>query len=420
MTQTNFANGYALLIGVGNCNYSSWSLPVTVKDAEALKGLLTDPDLCAYPDDAKHVRLLHDGTATRQGILEGLAWLQERVAADGAATAVIYFSGHGWLDGQTERYYLIPSDTKPFDIPGSAVAAEEFTVVLRQITAERLLVFIDSCHAEGMATAKDEPVADLPPNFSQMAPPKSVITALKQGEGRAVFTSSRGNQKSWIRSDKSLSIYTHHLLEALRGAANRAGETAVHLSHLMAHLGQTVPVSAQEAYQAEQTPFFDMAAEDFAVALLCGGKGLAAGGGTASAPAPTQGGTTIHVHGSGNVIGDRNVSQSVQASGGSSISGVTQIAGNVTGGWPGQSGTAGGGLSGEETAVLLALRNKLTSYFNLSEIRDLCFQLGFSHESLAGQTREEIARELVLYLRQRQRLGELRVLVRHLRPKVEW
>ena len=93
-----FAQGYALLVGVGHIrSYAPWSLPVTVKDAQAIRAVLTDPSLCAYPDDGRHVHLLHDQQATRDAILEGLDWLAQQVAAEPHATAVVYFSGHGWL-----------------------------------------------------------------------------------------------------------------------------------------------------------------------------------------------------------------------------------------------------------------------------------------------------------------------------------
>lgn len=90
-----FTHGYALLIGVGNCADSQFSLPVTVNDGEALRAVLVNPKLCAYPDSKEHVRLLHNQGATRQGILEGLGWLQERAIADPSATVIVYYSGHG-------------------------------------------------------------------------------------------------------------------------------------------------------------------------------------------------------------------------------------------------------------------------------------------------------------------------------------
>jgi uncharacterized caspase-like protein len=274
-----FSQGYALFIGVGQSVYGPWSLPVTVKDARAIRAVLTDPSLCAYPDDGRHVHLLHDQQATRDAIIDGLNWLATEVATEPHATAVVYFSGHGWLDEATGRYFLIPHDVDPLDIPGSALPAKAFIQALRRVQAERLLTIIDACHAEGMATAKGAPaVLKLPAGLAAASPPKAITDALKQGAGRAAFTSSRGDQRSWVRPDGTMSIYTYHLIEALQGANNRPGETAVKLSNLMNHLGRTVPESARALCQAEQVPFFDTATEDFAVALLRGGKGLPAGG----------------------------------------------------------------------------------------------------------------------------------------------
>jgi hypothetical protein len=43
MTNQTFTNGYALLIGIGA------DLPVTVKDATAIRDILIDGDRAAYP-----------------------------------------------------------------------------------------------------------------------------------------------------------------------------------------------------------------------------------------------------------------------------------------------------------------------------------------------------------------------------------
>jgi uncharacterized caspase-like protein len=274
----NFVHGYALLIGVGDSAYPNWSLPVTVKDVQALQAILIDTNLCAYPNDTEHIRLLKDAQATRQAILDSMDWLASQASLDPDATIILYYSGHGWLDPSTQHYYLIPHDIEPFDIASSAVTASEFTKRLHRISARQLLVFIDSCHAEGMATTKEVPTIKLPSGLTQTAIPKSLVDNLKQGTGRAVLTSSRGTQSSWVRPDGSLSLYTYHLIEALQGAGNQPGDTVVRVSNLMNHLGKTVPESARTLCQAEQTPFFDTATEDFAVALLRGGKGLPSGG----------------------------------------------------------------------------------------------------------------------------------------------
>ncbi|BDA67595.1 hypothetical protein CAL7716_017610 [Calothrix sp. PCC 7716] len=284
-----FINGYALLIGVGESAYSKLSLPVTVKDTQAIYAALVDPELCAYPDDKEHIRVLNNQEATKAAILDGLNWLKAKVESDPKATVFVYYSGHGWVDKNTKLYYLVQHDIKPTKIASSALSAETFTNALRQIQAERLLVIIDSCHAAGMATSKE---ADLEleeefDEFIRVAPSKGFIDDLKQGKGRVVFTSSEGQQKSWIK-DVSSSIYTYHFLEALQGAANKPGDTEVRVSNLMNYLGKAVPESARQLCNAEQIPHFDIDAGDFVIAKLRGGKGLPSKGWEEVKPDATQ------------------------------------------------------------------------------------------------------------------------------------
>jgi hypothetical protein len=269
-----FSHGYALLIGVGECAYANLSLPVTVKDMQALRSVLTNSAICGYPDDSAHIRLLHDANATRGAILDGLSWLAEQTSIDDEATAIVFYSGHGWLDKKTGKYYLIAHDLNYSKVTSSALSSDDFANALRSIKSRRLLVFMDCCHAAGMATAKDSPIPKLPPDYSQEAIPKGLAAKLKQGEGRAVFSSSTSAQQSLIRPDGMLSIFTYHLIEALNGAGNRPEDTVVRISNLMNHLGKTVPESANAACGAKQTPFFNWDTEDFPVALLFGGKGL--------------------------------------------------------------------------------------------------------------------------------------------------
>ncbi|WP_008313984.1 caspase domain-containing protein [Leptolyngbya sp. PCC 6406] len=278
MTES-FAHGYALLVGVGHCVEPQSSLPVTVKDMQALKQILVDPELCAYPDNDQHLRLLHDEDATHQAILDGLEWLKAQATADSEATVIIYYSGHGWLDTTSGNYYLIPHDFDSYDWRNTALSAETFNQALHQIPAKRLLVILDCCHAAGMASPKEN-VSEprLPKGIVPTADPKGLIDNLAQGEGRVVFTSCRGDQKSWIRPDNTLSLYTHHLIEALQGAASQPGATEVTVFDLANHLGKAVPESAATIGK-QQTPRFEMSAtEKFSIALLQGGKGLPVGG----------------------------------------------------------------------------------------------------------------------------------------------
>ncbi len=277
-----FKQGYALLIGVGECKVQALSLPVTVKDTQAIKEVLIDQNLCGYLDDDEHIRVLNNEEATQNKIFEGLQWLKEKAEADSEATIFIYYSGHGGVEKEG-GYYLIPHDYDILedDPLTTAVSAEQLTDALREIKAQRLLVVIDSCHAAGMATSKDENSAKAEAKIQKalsglkrVSPSKSLMETLTAGKGRAVFTSAEGEQKSYWLNDESMSIYTYHFLEALQGAGNKVGDKEVKLSDLMGHLSDTVSETALKEGNLEQTPYFDLGGNDFAIAKLRGGKGL--------------------------------------------------------------------------------------------------------------------------------------------------
>src|SRR5262245_55387886 len=263
---TRFDHGYALLIGVGRTAYEPCSLPVTVKDVEAIRKILADPAHCAYPDTPGHIRLIHDEGATRSAILDGLVWLKARAESDPEATVLVYYAGHGFQETETGLYYLIPHDADGSNIAGSAVRAQAFTQAIKNIPAKRLIVVLDCCHAERMATASRDMVRLKPsPGFEMTAAPQDLVAALKQGEGRAVYSSSLGNQPSWERNDQTRGIFTHHFVEALQGAGNRPGDREVRLSNLMNHLGTAVPKTAKQQWGADQRPCFEIVGEDFPV-----------------------------------------------------------------------------------------------------------------------------------------------------------
>lgn len=66
------------------------------------------------------------------------------------------------------------------------------------------------------------------------------------------------------------------------------------------------------------------------------------------------------------------------------------------------------------------LRDILVEHFNSSELHNLCFDLGIRHESIAGNTIEDKARELIEYCFRRGKLEELVNRCRELRPNMDW
>jgi len=298
---TEFKAGYALLIAVDENAVARWALPVAALDVAALHAVLVHPQRCAYP--AGQVRVVSGQAATRQGILDGLQWLAEQLAADasGEATAIVYYSGHGWREETAGEpaYYFIPYDIQEKRRRATALRAADFAEAIAALEPRRLLVALDCCHAGGMGV-KD---VDATP-FTPAAPPPALfmagrgaakaldetgLAALQRGQGRAVLVSSSGAQASYVRPDATMSIFTYHLIEALTGHAQPAGGAReVLASDVLSHVYRTVPRSARAAGRTQQPD--GRLDGTFPVALLLGGQGLAKGEPAPDPLAPLPGG----------------------------------------------------------------------------------------------------------------------------------
>jgi uncharacterized caspase-like protein len=281
-----FNFGYALLIGVNKNSVPSWALPSVAKDVHALTEVLTHPERCAYLKD--NVKTITDEHATRQGILDGLDWLDERLRADtsGNTTAIVYYSGHGWRDESDELpdYYLIPYDVRQDQIRLRSLRAVDFAERVSALKPKRLLVILDCCHAGGMGVknALSLPAsyveAALPPSLlmagekTSVGPEVKELEALMQGSGRAVLSSSTSEQPSYMRRDGKMGIFTYHLIEALTGHAQPVeGATEVLVSDVMSHVWRRVPASARADWNANQQPDYQVSG-NFPIVLLLGGQ----------------------------------------------------------------------------------------------------------------------------------------------------
>ena len=265
-----FQNGYALLIGVGECKNANLSLPTTVIDTQRIRSVLIDPDSCAYPADKDHIRVLTNKKATGEGILKGLKWLQKRAKENSDATILVYYSGHGWLDFNG-NFYLLPHDTNLEQQPPLALSGEEFSQELDKIKTDRLLAVIDCCYAGGVGVAKG-PSLKRPRNRGSSGA-KFFEQRFAQSGGKMIFTSSQENERSLLRDEQS-SIYTYHFIEALKGAGNQEGDREVRVSDVMNYVSEKVPETARKLHQQRQTPYFQLRGNNFPIALLNGGRGL--------------------------------------------------------------------------------------------------------------------------------------------------
>jgi tetratricopeptide (TPR) repeat protein len=280
----SFENGYAILIGVDDNKVKKWALPNVKNDVVSLGQVLRDPERCGFP--ANNMRILTSKNANQKDILDAFEWLKDQIDKNETdVTAVIYYSGHGWRDSGANplEYYLIPYDVSEKEIRTSALKAGEFAAKIEILRPRRLLVILDCCHSAGMGVKDITDDSSFVPSaipsqlilkgktFSASAGTKG-LEELKQGSGRAVLSSSSGEQSSYMRKDGKMSIFTYHLIQALTGHAQpQEGARQVLVSDVMGHVWRKVPESAMDDWGEEQDPDYQVSG-NFPVALLLGGK----------------------------------------------------------------------------------------------------------------------------------------------------
>jgi uncharacterized caspase-like protein len=267
-----FEHGYALLIGIDQNKTPKLALPIVKKDVTRLKEILTHPERCGYPED--NVLMLTGTEATREKILDGLDWLKAKLDADPDPnqTAFIYYSGHGHRETSGETF-LIPYDTR-LPLRLGALSASDFAASIDAIRPQRLLVVLDCCHAEGV-NVKDAEESTV--TSAAVTPDTPGMQLLLKGDSRAVLSSSRGSQESYIRLDNQMSVFTYHLVEALTGHVDRPDWPEVTVAEVMDYVGRKVPETSQTEHSVVQEPVFRYEGTAFPIALVLGGKGVQKG-----------------------------------------------------------------------------------------------------------------------------------------------
>jgi hypothetical protein len=218
---------WAVVIGVGQ--YEAENIPdldFAPADARAVRDFLQSD--AAGPFD--EVLYLENEQATGAAMREALfVFLQQ---ADWDDLVVIYYAGHGAPDpGRPDNLYLLPTDT---DL--DALAATGFpmwdvkTALRRQIAAERVIVIADACHSAG--TADGETVGGSDSNeiaggFQQLFSPSR----------RLMMTAADTNEFSLEDARwGGHGVFTHFLLDGLRGAGDLDANGIVTFTELFQHV----------------------------------------------------------------------------------------------------------------------------------------------------------------------------------------
>jgi hypothetical protein len=225
---------YVLAVGVSQYADTRLQLNFAAKDAQEFATTLQQQHGRLYRE--VETKLLLDAQATRDGILDGLEWLERQTTQHDVAA--IFFAGHG-VNDRNGDYYFLPVNVNAEHLKRTGVPFAALKDTVSSLPG-KVLFFIDTCHA-GNVMGTRRGATDI----------TAVINELTSAEnGVVVFAASTGNQYSIEDPAWGNGAFTKALIEGLRGRADYPGKGRITINMLDLYLSERV----KELTKGQQTP----------------------------------------------------------------------------------------------------------------------------------------------------------------------
>ena len=161
--------------------------------------------------------------------IDGMSW---------ADTAVLYFSGHGFVDKDGKLYLASLNCDRRDPVPGG-VPVEWLREQLSRCPAHCKVLLLDACHAGtskgGGATAK------------------AIEVEMRKASDVTTLASCKGNEESQLWLGKRQSLFTYWLAEATKGHADTNADGQVAIDELTKYVKRNVSRTAKKLGH-QQTP----------------------------------------------------------------------------------------------------------------------------------------------------------------------
>lgn len=210
----------ALVVGIDQyTDPALGDLAFAAKDARDLAQVLSDPTLGDY-----EVVSVLAGDVPRQAFWDAFRAVTAHLQRDD--TFVLYVAAHGTLDvgaGGTELFVL-PTDAWLAQARTGGIAVAELADAVARLPAKRRVTILDSCHSAGGRSAVAPATRARIDSLRGPVPPPA---ALDVSAFEARLYAAHYNQPAI--EDKALQngVYSHYLVDGLRGAADGDGDGLV-------------------------------------------------------------------------------------------------------------------------------------------------------------------------------------------------
>lgn len=232
-------NRWAVLVGANfyedRLHYGS--LQVCVDDVNSIRERLMQNGF-----QSERIQQLSDATdllPTRENILAALQSVAD--ATDPDDLLLFYYSGHG--DESSDESYLVSRNSRRSVLQDTGVPVRRILEIMEIASARAKVLMLDACHSG----------AKIPGKGPQPMSEAFMRRVFGEAEGMAILASCQQGQLSYEWPDRSCSVFTHYLLEALDGHADRDDKGFVTVQDANRHVVDGVKLWASQ-HGASQTP----------------------------------------------------------------------------------------------------------------------------------------------------------------------
>jgi formylglycine-generating enzyme required for sulfatase activity len=243
-------NRRSFAVIIGNKNYKGRvpSVDFAHNDADAFRGFVID--VLGY--DPENIIDLRDASKAQletafgnRETHEGKLW--RYISPKGKSDVVVFYSGHGVPGLKDKRGYILPVDADAETPEINGYPVDTLLANLGKLKTKAMTVYLDACFSgdsQGGRLVRSTSGITISPKLPNSSSSMTIITAA-QGDQVA----------SWDLKAKH-GMFTKHLLDALRGEADKAeygnGDMKISLGEVMEYLEDRLTRSARREFGRHQ------------------------------------------------------------------------------------------------------------------------------------------------------------------------
>ncbi len=224
------AAGELFLVSAGNNLGRAGDLPLRYAERDAAELAAVLQRLGGVPAQNTVLVLGEDADALRRVVLEQNARIRQQPRP--GSVLVVFYSGH--------------ADASGLHLGESTLAFDELRAIMLGSPAAVRLLVLDSCRSGGATRVK---------GLREAEPFEIRLEDRLQAEGLAIITSSAAGEDSHESDSLRASFFSHHLVTALRGAADADGDGQITLDEAYRYTYQQTLRSSGRTLQLQHPTY---------------------------------------------------------------------------------------------------------------------------------------------------------------------